>query len=221
MLSSINKKGKIHNIVIVGSSGFAKEVYIIIKAINQVKKTWNFIGFIDNNNLDQGVVHGYKVIGNDEYVRNIGDISVVFGVSEPALKRKIVKYYSANSRINYPNIIHPSFLYDEEGVQMGIGNIIAANVVMTTSIQIGDFNIFNINTVVAHDSVISNYVSINPKSNISGNVKIGDDCIIGASSVIHQNTILQKTTTIGMGAVLTRNTKSGCTYFGNPARKIT
>jgi len=52
------------------------------------------------------------------------------------------------------------------------------------------------------------------------NVKIGDNCIIGASSVIHQNIILQESTTLGIGAVLTRNTKIGCTYFGNPAKKI-
>ena len=60
-------------LVIVGNGGFAREVEWLVERINNQRITWDFLGFIDDNQSSD------KVIGN---VLNIGGVfSKVFGIA--------------------------------------------------------------------------------------------------------------------------------------------
>ena len=61
---------------------------------------------------------------------------------------------------------------DWEQIKIGEGNIICAGNIFTTDIEIGSFNVFNLDCTVGHDTVIGSYNIINPSVNISGGVKI-------------------------------------------------
>ena len=45
----------IKDIVIIGASGLAKEVSLLIQDINKDKTQWNILGFIDNDEKNVGV----------------------------------------------------------------------------------------------------------------------------------------------------------------------
>ena len=55
---------KVKSVVIVGAGGFGREVLEIFKDHNRVSKTWNILGFIDENKELHGkMVNGYLVLG--------------------------------------------------------------------------------------------------------------------------------------------------------------
>lgn len=52
------------DIVIIGAGGFGREIAWLIEDINEVKKEWNIIGFIDDSAEKQNrLINGYKVLG--------------------------------------------------------------------------------------------------------------------------------------------------------------
>lgn len=51
-LLNIEEGIKLKDILIVGNSGFAREIEWLIERINEVTPTWNFKGFINKENVD-------------------------------------------------------------------------------------------------------------------------------------------------------------------------
>lgn len=206
------------NIVILGSSGFAKEILFLIERINQQKKEWNILGFVDENIGKK--VCGYEVIGNDDFLCKYDkEIAVVCGVGKPLLKEKILKKIKNNKKLFFPNIIDPSVIMSSN-IEMGEGNIICAGTILTVDIIMGDFVTINLDCTIGHDTVINNYVSIYPSVNVSGNVKIESGVEIGTGTNIIQGIHIGRKTVIGAGSVVIRDVKSNCTVVGNPSRVI-
>lgn len=207
------------NIVIVGSGGFAKEVAFLIDQINEVNETWNLLGFIDAN---VGQSNGkYSVFNNDEWLVSTTDqVNVVFGVGNPALLKKLVKKFSVNSSIEYPNLIHPNVIKDSNRISIGVGNVVCASNTFTTDIKIGNFNVFNIDCTVGHDTIIGDYNIINPSVNISGGVQVGNEVLLGTNSIVLQYKQICSKSIIGAGALITKDVLIPGTYIGSPAKKI-
>ena len=206
------------NIVILGSSGFAKEILFLIERINQQKKEWNILGFIDENIRKK--VGGYEVIGNDDFLCKYDkEIAVVCGVGNPFLRKKIVRKLKNNRNLYFPNIIDPSVILSSN-VEMGEGNIICAGTILTVDIIMGDFVTINLDCTIGHDAVINSYVSIYPSVNVSGNVKIESGVEIGTGTNIIQGIHIGRQTVIGAGSVVIRDVEGNCTVVGNPGRVI-
>jgi len=212
----------IKNIVIIGAGGLAKEVAFLIDNINQKKKQWNILGFIDNNKKNIGVkLNDISIIGTDDWL--IGQnksINMAFGIGDPGLIKKLSINYSKNNLIEFPNLIHPNAIGDWGNISLGNGNIICAGNVFTTSIHIGNFNYFNLSCTLGHDSIIGNYNVINPTVNISGGVEIEDEILLGTGSQILQYKNICSNCVVGAGAVVTKNLEEKGVYIGAPAKKI-
>lgn len=201
-------------IYIIGSGGFAKEVYFLIKEI----KKYHFMGFVDKNPSDNFIKLKNEilpVIDEDFFLRNIKLTNVVFGIGNPITIEIFSKKYS---NYNLPNIIHTSFVGDMTNILMGKGNVITAGVIFTTNIEIGSFNIFNINMTVGHDTKIGSCNVFNPSVNISGNCTIGDRNLFGVGSIILENKVVGDCNVIGASALLLSNIDDNCLYVGVPAK---
>ena len=212
----------IKNIVIIGAGGLAKEVAFLIDNINQKKKQWNILGFIDNNKKNIGVkLNDISIIGTDDWL--IGQnksINMAFGIGDPGLIKKLSINYSKNNLIEFPNLIHPNAIGDWGNISLGNGNIICAGNVFTTSIHIGNFNYFNLSCTLGHDSIIGNYNVINPTVNISGGVEMEDEILLGTGSQILQYKNICSNCVVGAGSVVTNNLEENGVYIGTPAKKI-
>lgn len=208
------------DIVVVGSGGFAKEVAFLIDEINNVKKKWNFLGFIDEN---VGEYNGkYQIFQNDQWLINTTkEINLVVGIGNSTLIQRISEKFSINSHIKYPNLIHPNVIGDWDRIELGSGNIICAGNIFTTDIKIGSFNIINLDCTIGHDSIIGNYNVINPSVNISGGCKISSCNLIGTGSQILQYLeIKPDQVIIGAGSIVTKDIKENGIYLGVPAKKV-
>ena len=212
----------IKDIVIIGASGKAKEVAFLIDDINKKKKQWEILGFIDNNEKNVGVkLNDIPIIGTDDWlISQEKSVNVVFGIGDPSVIKKLSISYSKSHLFEFPNLIHPNVIGDWNNISLGVGNIICAGNVFTTSIHIGSFNHFNLSCTLGHDSVIGNYNVVNPAVNISGGVKMKDEILLGTGSKILQYNNICSNCVVGAGAVVTKSISKPGTYFGIPAKRI-
>ncbi|MBQ7565060.1 MAG: acetyltransferase [Lachnospiraceae bacterium] len=202
------------DIVIVGSSEFAKEIEWIIKRSNCISRRYNFLGFIDND------ISITNVIGNDDFLYHYDqELSVVIGIADTHIRRKLASIFCQNSHLRFPNLIDPSVIYPED-IQLGQGNIICAGSVITVDISIGSFNIINLNCTVGHQACLHDFITLNPGVNVSGDVVLEDGVNIGTGSQILQGRTIGANTIIGAGAVITCDIPNDCTAVGIPAKVI-
>lgn len=207
------------DIVIVGSSGQAKDIAFLIKSINKTQKKWNFLGFIDEN-IGQSI-GGFKIIMNDNDLLSYKEkLNVIIGVGFPKLLKKLAVRFKENKNLIFPNLIEPTCIGDWERIKFGEGNILTARNTLSTDITIGSFNIFNVNGTVGHDTKVGSYNVFNPTNNISGNVIINDEILVGTGAQILQGLTICNDSIIGAGAVLSKNIDVSGVYVGIPAKRI-
>lgn len=215
-------------LVIFGSGGISKEVYCLIKDINNANnnKIFNFIGFIGSSQSEVGkeIIDGYKIVSSDEeiieFTSNYQIIGMSIPIGNPKVKSSIYDKVKNISNAVFPNIIHPSIYFDKDNIEIGKGNIITAGVSLTCDIKIGDFNLINLNSTVGHDTEIGNFNVINPLVAISGNVFLKDCCLIGTGAQVLQGLNIESYSTVGAGAVVVRDVETNATVVGIPAKPI-
>jgi sugar O-acyltransferase (sialic acid O-acetyltransferase NeuD family) len=205
------------SIYILGSSGFAKEVFFLLNDL----KIFDVKGFIDKERNDsiQFEEGQIPVISEEDFMLMDFDElpELAMGIGDPQLIQKLsIKF----KKYKFPNIIHSSAILDIKNINLGIGNIITAGVILTTHIDIGDFNIFNLNCTIGHDVKISNYNVINPSVNISGNVNIGNGNLLGVGSIILQGKVIGNNSIIGASSLVTKDVENEVVVIGIPAKKI-
>ncbi|MDO9155195.1 MAG: acetyltransferase [Paludibacter sp.] len=211
------------DIAIYGAGGFGKEIACMINnKMNEIKPTWNIVGFFDDG-VKKGtqISHLGTVLGSiDDLNFWESDLSIVFAIGSPKIIQLLVSKI-INSRIDFPNIIHPSFeLADPSTVIMGKGNVIARGVTFSCDVTIGDFNQFNSISALAHDVVVGSYNVFMPLVRVSGEAVIGNFNFFGIGAIILQQIKIGNNTRVGAGSILMSKTKDGFLYMGNPARKM-
>lgn len=204
------------DVYIIGSGGFAKEVYCLLISLGK----YNFRGFVDK--MESETIIGSRklpVITEDQFKKlNLPYYTnLVIGTGNPKLNHQIVTRFH---NYTFPNIFHKNVIFDKESIIFGKGNIITAGVILTTCIKVGDFNIFNLNVTVGHDTTIGSFNVINPSVNISGGVVIGDRNLIGVSSCILQYKTIGSDSVIGASSLINKDVESSITVVGIPARKL-
>ena len=207
------------NIVIIGAGGVGREVSLIIEKINELKATWNLIGFIDDNINSWGnVINGYPVIGGIDSLEKLSlDTYVVIAIANYQVKRKIVN--KINNKFKFATIIdHKVRIHDY--MTVGEGTIIYEGAILTTNIKIGNHVIISPKCGIGHDSIIKDYVSLLWNVNVSGNDVIEEGVMMGSGSTVIQGKRIEKGSTVGAGAVVIDDIDSYSTVVGVPAKVI-
>lgn len=78
----------------------------------------------------------------------------------------------------------------------------------------------NIGCTVGHDSVLSDFVTMNPSVNVSGNVHVGTGAELGTGSVLIPHANIGEWSILGAGSVATKAVDANVTALGAPARPI-
>ncbi|MGI9526129.1 MAG: acetyltransferase [Weeksellaceae bacterium] len=204
------------DIYILGSGGFAKEVYFLIKEIGHFKVK-AFVDIEKKGNISFSET-SIPVISEEELEeKEIDKISLALGLGDPKLIKKLSDKFKS---YHFPNLIHPNVIYDKSNINIGKGNIVTAGVIMTTHINIGNYNIFNLSTTVGHDVEIGNCNIFNPSVNISGEVKIGDNNLFGVGSVVLQQKTIGNNNILGASSLLTKNMNDDLVFIGVPAKQL-
>ena len=208
------------NIVIMGAGGFGREVQWLIERINEQEQTWNILGYVDDGMAVDRNVDGYRVLGGIDYLRSVKEnIAVVCAIGSSKTRKKVISRLLERSNITFPNLVDPSVVMSGR-IKMGQGNIICAGNILTVDIEMGDFNIINLDCTVGHDVMIDSFVTVYPSVNISGMVEVGSETELGTGTQIIQGKRIGENVIVGAGTVVIRDISCGCTVVGNPARVI-
>ena len=205
---------------IFGSSGMAREAGDVAHALglepiyiarDEVERdAWSYLGHI--------------ILESE--VDRFSELSYVIGIGDNVARRKVAERFY--KKVRFTNLIHPSATFgreQRERLDHSVGVIVAAGVRLTSSIEVGNFVIFNQNVTVAHDCEVGDHVHVAPGANVSGNVHLGVGSWIGAGAVINQGTTGHKLTVgqgtvIGSAAVVIGDCEPNAVYAGVPAKRI-
>jgi len=208
------------SIAIFGSSGFARETHQIIRDLNKLKNCWEFLGFLDDDELKHGtLVHGFPVIGGADWLRTNPEVNVLVAIGSPRVKRAVVKRLMDLGHERFATLIHPTAWIGDD-VRIGHGTVICAGVRITCDISIGSHVIVNLDATIGHDSIIDDFATIAPSANISGAVHLGSGVDIGTNATVIQGISIGEWSIIGAGAVVVRDIPRNVTAVGMPAKCI-
>lgn len=207
-------------IIIAGAGGFGREVKWLIDRINEIKKTWDVMGFVDDGISKGTLVSGVPVLGGVETLLGVNEpLSVVCAIGSPKVRMNIIERINDNPLLKFPSIVDPSVIMSSS-VELGKGCIVCAGTIMTVDIQVGDFTIINLDSTIGHDAKIGSFVTVYPSCNISGNVRIGQLCELGTGTQVIQGISVGESTVVGAGSVVVRELPPFCTAVGVPAKPI-
>lgn len=211
------------DLILVGAGGCMRELVWQIQELNKICPTWNIIGFVDYENPQEEVYVGrchIPYLGADDVLINSNkEVNVAICVGSPVLRRKIASKYQVNNNIKFPNLIL-SNTYVCEDVKMGQGCIISMDARISTNVTLGDFVFMNTGSMVCHDGVIGNYVTLSPDVKLAGAVNIGAGSEIGIGAKVIQGISIEEDVIVGAGAVVIRDITEACTAVGVPAKAI-
>lgn len=208
------------DLIIIGASGFGREVAWLVERINEKASTWNFLGFLDDNKDIQGkIINGYEVIGTSEDIIKYPNAYVVCAIGASAIREKVITKIESLGHKNFATLIDPSVIKSNL-MKIGEGSIICAGTILTVNIEIGKHTIINLDCTVGHDAVLGDFVTLYPSVNVSGNTIFGKCVELGTGMQIIQGKTVGEYAIIGAGAVVVKDIPSKCTAVGSPAKPI-
>lgn len=211
----------LRDIVIVGAGGLGREVLFQLWEMNAAQPRYNILGFADDRvSLVGTEVDDVPVIGDIEYlIRWKHSTDVCVCVSNPVIRKFLVKRLSKNPNLSFPNILAPD-LRCSNRIQWGIGAIVSFSNIITIDVTIGDFVFLGNSCIVGHDSVLNEYATLYNGVTVSGNCRIGECVEVGIGSRIIQGCSIGSQTIVGAGSVVIEELPCDCTAVGIPAKPI-
>ncbi len=194
----------VKKLYIFGASSAGKDLLQIIFQVNQVKPTWEIIGFVDPDpKFSKKQISGIPIFKHEDLSLS-NDYYAICGVMDCELKKRIVNNEIKKKKYKLATIIHPDVMQPSD-LKIGPGSVLFSGVKISYNVKIGKHVWVDVNSLLGHDLRVDNYTSIMPSATISGNCKIGSGCIIGAGSNIHQNTSIGNDCLVGIGTTIVKN----------------
>lgn len=206
------------NLVIIGASGLAREVFDLAYTCYGHLPEFTIKGFLSDgpSNIKEmgyppvlNTVDGYQIEDNDVFFCAIGKVS----------DRKKTTEIILNKGGKFINLIHPTAIVSPSA-KIGKGVAIKAFSSLASDVTIGDFVYLQSSVIIGHDVKIGNYCQVNSFSFFAGYVQVEDLCTINAGAKLIQNVKVGKGAVVGIGSVVLTRVKSETTVFGVPAKII-
>lgn len=207
------------DLIIVGASGFGRELLATIESINEIELTWNVLGFIDDDpDALDGYEIDYKILGSIADWELRGEELYALGIANPRTKEKLVPILKAKGA-QFATIISPTVSIGKR-TTLGEGVVIFGDTGISVDVKIGNYVFFNALAGIGHDTVIGDYCTFGPKVCISGCTNIGKCVNVGALASTYPGISVGDYATIGINSAAIRRVKPGTTVMGVPAKTI-
>ena len=211
--------GDLQDLIIVGASGFGRELLMTIKDINSEEAKWNVRGFIDDNlEALNGIKCSHKILGTIKEWIPDDDSYYAMAIADPKAKRIVAQQLKAKGA-KFATIIHQSAHIGEE-TEIGEGLVMFSHTDISVNCKIGDFVFLSTFSQIGHDSIIGNYCTLFPTCSIAGGGELEEGVLIGTGASTYPNIKLGEYATVGMNSAVIRNVKSNNTVMGVPAKKV-
>ena len=205
-------------LIIVGASGFGREIIEYIEDINDASPQWIIKGFLDDNiNALDDFPSDYKIIGRIVDWQPSQNEVFVCALAFPDIKKKIVNELRGRGA-EFISIIHPSARISRHAT-IGEGVVITPNSNVNTNAVVGDF-VSILGSGIGHDAKIGSFSTFSGRCSVNGHVEVGECVYAGCGVFIAPSKTIGDHATLGIGSVVISNVKSNTKVFGNPAKKL-
>ncbi|MCF8427111.1 MAG: NeuD/PglB/VioB family sugar acetyltransferase [Bacteroidia bacterium] len=206
------------NLVIIGASGLAREVFDLANICYKDVPGFRIKGFLSDgpSNIEEmgyppvlNTVDGYEISPGDLFFCAIGKVS----------DRKKTTEIILTKGGRFINLIHPTAIISPSA-KIGVGVAIKAFSSLASDVTIGNFVYLQSSVIIGHDVKIGDYCQVNSFAFFAGHVQIEELCTINAGAKLIQNVKVGRAAVVGIGSVVLSRVKSETTVFGVPAKII-
>lgn len=206
------------NLVIIGASGFAREMYDLALTCYGDDLDFKVKGFLSDNpsNIEE---MGYPAVLNtvSDYVPVEGDVFFCAIGNLSHRKKTVDIILSKGGR--FINLIHPTAILSPS-VKLGIGVGIKSFCVLASDVTVEDFTFLQSSVIMGHDVHIGSFCQVNSFSFFAGHVRVHNMVSVSAGVRIIQGVVVEEESVVGIGSVVLRRVKKNTTVFGNPAKRL-
>lgn len=202
--------------MIAGAGGFGRGVYSWACTSPRFLEE-NRIGEIVfiNDGKPERPVEAPLISSIESYEPESGDL-MLCAVAAPKVRKQIVR------QLERKDTVFTTFVDDRAivapGTQVGVGSIILPGVVLGASAKLGEHVHVNFNSSIGHDSILGEFTTLSPSTNIMGEVVSGQRVFYGGSAVVLPRLSVGTDAVVGAGAVVTKDVAACATVVGVPAR---
>lgn len=217
--------------MVVGAGGFGREVVDVVEALNAEARSagatdvpWDLVGVLDDSpspeNLERLADRAVPFLGalDDFLAGDVAGVAYAVGIGSPAVRQRIAEKCDA-AGLTAAALVHPSVTMGAR-VSVGGGSVLCAGVRITTNIEIGRHVHLNLNSTVGHDSVIEDYVSVNPLASVSGDCVLETGVLVGVGGILLNGVRVGRGAVVGGAACAVKDVEPGTTVVGVPARPL-
>ncbi len=206
------------DLIIVGASGFGRELVQWVEDINKETPEWNILGFIDDNpNALDGCKCDYGIIGAIQDWMPSDKQYYACALAFPDVKYRIVTMLKERGA-KFATLIHPTALVNKYAV-IGEGVVVTPRSNINPDTKIGDF-VSVLGSGIGHDSCVGSFSTLSGRCSINGHVQIGERVYVASGVTIAPSKKIGDDAYVGIGSVVISNVKPGTKVFGNPAKKM-
>lgn len=213
---------KVKKLIVLGASAYP-EICEIIYDINKIKKTYEVIYLLDDNEkLHHKRIEGVEVKGSLSLANKFpDDLKFVFGIG--SYKTRLIRN-EILMRLKIPTnrfetLIHPAAkVYSSAIISTGV--IIYPGSVIFCNTKIGPFVIIVANTIIGANNIIGKGALITSLVSTTSGVKIGSFSFIGTGTKIAENVEIGPGSLVSMGTFVHRSIKPGSFALGDPFKII-
>jgi sugar O-acyltransferase (sialic acid O-acetyltransferase NeuD family) len=210
-------------LVIVGAGGHGRETLDVVDALRiaEPETAPAFAGFVADE-ADLGLLGalGAPLLGGsgelDGLLERL-DAGYHLAIGDGAVRARLEASIDPVRRERAVTLVHPAATVGAAN-DLGAGVLLAAGARVTTNVRLGRHTHLNVNTVVSHDSVVGDHVTISPGALVNGSVDIGDRVLLGAGAVVLPGRRIGADATVAAGAVVADDVPPGVIAKGVPAR---
>ncbi len=195
-------------LVIIGASGFGKEVAWIVRRVNGVAARFEIVGFYDDAADKQaGTFVGYPLLGRAEDAAKSG-AEFFFCAIGNNWPRQTVTARTLATGLKPLTVIDPSAVIAPD-VQIGEGSYVGIGSVVSTGARLGRGVIVNHHVCVGHDVAVDDFAQLCPGVNVSGGCRIGEGALMGTNAGIIPLKQIGAWATVGAGMTALRDVADG------------
>ena len=164
-------------------------------------------------------MHGISVLGDFDWLeQHSKDVYAICSLGAPHHRRRLVEM-ARKAGARFCSVVHPSTIINRD-TTFGEGVIINGMCGISSLIHIGSHVQINAMTLIGHDAVLKDFVTVSPGVMISGKVTIEEGAFIGIGSIIIEKIAIGAWSVVGAGTTVVKDVPENTTVVGVPGKVI-